>query len=52
MIGWRMVNESTGHGSHSYFISLDKQTKVNKECYWTTVFGHGITWRLAIVHRL
>ncbi len=49
-IGWRMVNESTGFGTYSYFISLSSQTTVDKECYWTSLGAEGIAWRLAIVH--
>ncbi len=51
-VSWRMVNESTGFGSYSYFQSLGSQTVVNKECYWTTVGAETITWRLVIVRVL
>lgn len=49
-IGRRMINETTGHGTYSYLISLSSQAAVNKECSWTTVGAEGIAWRLAIVH--
>ncbi|MDD1772892.1 MAG: cache domain-containing protein [Methanomassiliicoccales archaeon] len=51
-IGRRLVNESTGHGTYSYLISLGDDTVVDKECYWTTVGSHGITWRLIIIHQV
>jgi hypothetical protein len=51
-LGWRMVNESTGYGTYSYYESQQSQQVVNKECYWTTVGAHSVTWRVVIVHRI
>jgi hypothetical protein len=51
-LGWRMVNESTGYGTYSYYDSQQSHQVVNKECYWTTVGAHSVTWRLIIVHRM
>ncbi|MEI6797538.1 MAG: hypothetical protein WCK39_11795, partial [Methanomassiliicoccales archaeon] len=36
-LGWRMVNETSGHGSYSYLFSPAQLHVVNKECYWGTV---------------
>lgn len=44
----RVVKESTGRGTHSYFVDTADQQVVEKECYWTTIGAHGIVWRLAI----
>jgi hypothetical protein len=51
-LSWRVVNESYGYGSYSFFVNMDTQQVVTKECYWSTVGLHGTQWRLTIVHRL
>jgi sensor domain CHASE-containing protein len=51
-IGRRLADEPTGHGSYSYLVSIGDDEVVDKECYWTTIGSHGITWRLVIIHQL
>lgn len=51
-VGRRLANESTGHGTYSYLTRLDEDTVVDKECYWTTIGSHGITWRLVIINQI
>jgi hypothetical protein len=50
-LAWKMLNESTGYGTYHYFATLGSQQVVYKECFWTTIGAHGITWRLVVVHR-
>ena len=51
-LGWRSVNETSGHGTYSFVRDLDTQLVVSKECFWTTVGAEGIQWRLFLVHPL
>jgi sensor domain CHASE-containing protein len=49
-VGWRMLNESTGHGTYSFISS--SQQMINKQCYWASVGVEGTYWRLAMVERV
>ncbi|HEY3421165.1 MAG TPA: hypothetical protein VGK23_11495 [Methanomassiliicoccales archaeon] len=51
-MGSKVVNETSGYITYSYFVSLSTQKMVEKECFWTTVGAYGIEWRLAIAHHL
>jgi hypothetical protein len=51
-MGWRMVNESSGYVTYSFYTALHSGVLVNKECYWTSIGAHNFLWRLSIAHRM
>jgi hypothetical protein len=49
---WKMVNQTAGYGTYSYYSTLASGQVVTKECFWAPTGLFGTSWRVVIVHRL